>query len=142
MKTMIRNTVIAALLVGVSAASQARGPNSYEMLATLPGSTVEQQEAIHRIEGERRTAYTDLFAKQRAERERIDAQTSQKLRKALGEEGYRKYAEWKLAHGRGHGRHHDRGPRGHRGHGKGRHGGPSGEPDQPSSDDAEGTPRG
>lgn len=145
MKTAIRNAVIAALLVGASAVSQARGPNSYEMLATLPDTSAAQQETIHRIENERRSAYADLFAKQRAERERIDADTAQKLRKALGDEGYRKYAEWKLSHGhgRGEGRMHARGKHGDRRHpgmrgGPGMSGGPDQAPpiDEDESDDA------
>lgn len=137
MRTAIRNAVIAALLVGASAASQARGPNSYELLATLPDTTAAQQETIHRIESERRSAYADLFAKQRTERERIDAETAQKLRKALGDEGYRNYAEWKMSHGRDHGRMHARGKRGDHPH-PGMRGGPgmSGGPDMaPSADE-------
>jgi len=143
MKNAIRNTVIIALLAGASVASQARGPDSYEALATLPDTTAAQQSDIHRIENERRTAFADLFEKQRAERDRIDEQTAQKLRKALGEEGYRKYAEWKMSHG---------GPRGHM-HARGRHGpkapglragpGMSGGPDMPpvdDNDDADGEP--
>ena len=140
MRTAIRNAVIAALLVGASAASQARGPNSYELLATLPDTTAAQQETIHRIESERRSAYADLFAKQRAERERIDAEAAQKLRKALGDEGYRNYADWKLSHGhgRGHDRMHARGKRGDHPH-PGRRGGPgtSGGPDMPPAFDAD-----
>jgi hypothetical protein len=138
MRTAIRSAVIAALLMGMSTLSQARGPNTYELLATLPDTTVAQQETIHRIESERRSAYAELFAKQRAEREQIDAGTAQKLRKALGDEGYRKYAEWKLSHGRDQRRMHARGMRGDRPY-PGMRGGPgmSGGPDMPEPADAD-----
>ncbi|HOX72764.1 MAG TPA: hypothetical protein PLR28_01615 [Dokdonella sp.] len=139
MKIAIRNAVIIALLAGASVASQARGPNAYEALATLPDTTAAQQADILRIENERRSAYADLFEKRRAERDRIDEQTAQKLRKALGDEGYRKYVEWKMAHAGPHGRMHARGKHGPRQPGMrggpGMSGGPELAPIDPNDDD-------
>lgn len=143
MKNVISHTFVFALLAGASVASQARGSGSYEALATVPDTSAAQQADIHRIENERRSAFADLFEKQRAERDRIDEQTAQKLRKALGEEGYRKYAEWKMSHAGPYGRMHGRGR--HAPKAAGMHDGPgmSGGPQMPpidDSDEADGEP--
>jgi hypothetical protein len=87
---------------------------SMEELATLPALSAEQQAQLHRILVERRDAHEVLAKrsrdlldaqrdKDRNEHERIDEQGSERVRKLLGEEGFRRYAEWQLAH-RGPGR--------------------------------------
>lgn len=82
---------------------------SLEELATVPSLTTAQQTELRRILGERRDAHEALHAKSRefietqmkkdrAEHERIDTQSSERVRTLLGEEGFRRYAEWQLAH--------------------------------------------
>ena len=80
-----------------------------EALATVPNLTTAQQLEVRRILTQRRdaqetlqtkthTEFEALRIKERNERERIDDQASDQLRKALGEEGFRSFAEWSLAH--------------------------------------------
>ena len=87
---------------------------SAEELATIPSLSVEQQVQLHKILSERRDAQEAVakrtrdvldaqHEKDRAEHERIDEQGSERIRKLLGEEGFRHYAEWQQAH-RGPGR--------------------------------------
>ncbi len=102
------------------------GVPSAEMLATIPDLTPAQQADVRRILIQRRDAadasesklhaeFEALHKRAREEHERIDSQTSDQLRKALGEDGFKRYAEWRLAHGPGmggpHGGHD--GPDGH-----------------------------
>jgi hypothetical protein len=85
-----------------------------EELATMPGVTPAQQAEIRKILLQRRDAqealqhkmrdeFDALHAKERSEHERVDDQASAQLRKLLGDEGYRNYAEWTLAHRAPHG---------------------------------------
>ena len=86
-----------------------------EELATVPGVSAVHQAEIHKILIQRRNAQEDihtkmrdqfdaLHAKERSEHERVDEQASEQLRKLLGEDGYRAYAQWSLAHrGAAHG---------------------------------------
>jgi hypothetical protein len=78
------------------------------LLATIPGLSSEQQQGLHKIFLQRRDAEEALRAKQRAEldalrvkgrgeHERIAESTDASLRKLLGDDGYRKFAEWQLA---------------------------------------------
>lgn len=82
---------------------------SLEELATVPSLTAAQQTELRRILGERRDAHEALHAKSRelietqmkkdrVEHERIDTQSSERIRTLLGEDGFRRYAEWQLAH--------------------------------------------
>ncbi len=48
-----------------------------------------------RLRGEREA----IDQRERTERERIEDQTAQKLRSALGEDGYRAYARWATSRG-------------------------------------------
>jgi len=136
----IRLLPLAFVAVSAFAVARPLGPPdadrvpSPEALATLPGLSAAQQAEVRRLLLERRDqiegvmdkAHAEMQAQHkrlRAERERIDEQTAEKLRKALGEDGYRAYAEWRRAqHGvRGPaagGPHPGRGPDG-RGAGKG-----------------------
>ena len=103
---------------------------SMEELATVPALSTEQQVQLHKILAERRDAHEAIAKrsrglldaqrdKDRGEHERIDEQSSERVRKLLGEEGFRHYAEWQLAHrGRGRG-----GP-----HAPGEPSGPAGRP--------------
>lgn len=76
-----------------------------EALATIDGLGAAQQADIRKILRERRDAEDALGSRlraeretldqrERAERERIEDQATQKLRAALGEDGYRSYARW------------------------------------------------
>jgi hypothetical protein len=121
------------------------GVPSAEMLATVPGLTAAQQVEVRKILLQRRDAMDASQSKSRAdfealrkrdrdEHERIDAQFSDQLRKTLGDDGYRSYAQWSLMHGGpgGPGQHVPRGPHGDRPGGdgpKGPDGGPNGGPD-------------
>ncbi len=123
-------SLIAALLAtsfGAGAAAQptppppgAPGVPPAEVLATVPGLTSAQQAELRKILVQRRDAqeaaqarlraeFDALRVKERNERERIDEQSGEQLRKLLGDDGYRKYAEWNLAHRGPPGG--DRGPR-------------------------------
>ena len=104
---------------------------SAEELATIPNLSTAQQIELRKILVQRRDADEDahdklreqmqaLHAKQRAEHERIDTQTSEQVRKLLGEEGFRTYAEWTLQHR--HGPHQGMAPGGGREGGPGAHG--------------------
>jgi hypothetical protein len=81
------------------------GVPSAEMLATAPDLTSAQQIEIRKILLQRRDAmeasqskshadFDALRKRERDERERIDSQFSDQLRKALGDDGYRKYSMW------------------------------------------------
>ena len=118
--------LLAILLAAVSTAALAQPAPPHappvppsEELATMPGATPAQQAEIRKILIQRRNAQEDihakmreqfdaLHAKERAEHERVDEQASDQLRKLLGEEGYRAYAQWSLAH---RSPAHDGGPR-------------------------------
>lgn len=82
---------------------------SAEMLATIPSLTTAQQIELRKILIERRDAHDaastrshDAFEvqrkKDRAEHERIDDQSSERVRKLLGDDGFRRYAQWQLSH--------------------------------------------
>jgi hypothetical protein len=122
-----------------------------EALATIPNLTAAQQTEVRRILVQRRDAeeaaqakarseFDALRVKQRTEHERIEDQTSEQLRKALGDDGFRAYAEWSLAH-RGPPGGGPRGPMpphgGHRGgpEGDGPPGGPGGHAPPADTDD-------
>lgn len=148
----------AAALFAGSAAAQSFPPGpppappvpSAEALATIPKLSSAQQIELRRILVEERDALDALRSKtrevieaqrqkERAEHERIDAQSTDRLRKLLGEDGFRQYAEWLLG---------QRGPRGGgmmpgRNHGGAMPGGPGRRPGggpgagkQPPSGDA------
>jgi Spy/CpxP family protein refolding chaperone len=116
-KLMLATALFAALAaadVGAQAMDQ-RGPPgpppgervpSAEMLATSD-LTAAQQADVRRILTQKRDALDAAESKLRAqaealhkqmrdEHERIDAQTSDQLRKALGDDAYKRYAEWSL----------------------------------------------
>lgn len=81
-----------------------------ELLATIDGLDASQQADIRKILREQRDAFDALRERsrgereaieqrERGERERIEDQTAQKLRSALGEDGYRAYARWSMQPG-------------------------------------------
>lgn len=89
-----------------------RGPGipPPELLATIDGLGASQQADIRKILREQRDALDTLRTRTRGEheaieerergdRERIEDQTAQKLRTALGEDGYRAYARWLVQRG-------------------------------------------
>ncbi|MBO9663301.1 periplasmic heavy metal sensor [Dokdonella sp.] len=88
------------------------GIPSAEMLATADDLSATQQADIRKILRERRDAEDALRSRlrgereaidqrERTERERIEDQSAQKLRAALGEDGYRAYARWMSQRGPG-----------------------------------------
>jgi len=81
------------------------GAPSPEALASVPGLDAAQQIEVRRILIQRRDAHDTLRAKEMADREaqmarsrveheRIDDDSSARLRKLLGDDGYRNFAEW------------------------------------------------
>ena len=82
-----------------------------EALAAIPGVDATQQSELRKILRERRDALEALRDKSHAafeaqrrhdrdEAERIDDQSGERIRKLLGDEGYRRYAQWLLPHAR------------------------------------------
>jgi len=80
-----------------------------EVLATVPDLSAAQQAELRKILLQRRDAdeatqqkfraqFDALRLQERNEHERIEAQSSEQLRKLLGDEGYRHFAEWRLSH--------------------------------------------
>ena len=79
------------------------------MLAAVPELSAAQQSEVRRILTQRRDAaeavrektrgeMQALHAKERAEHERIDTQATEQLRKLLGDDGLRRFAQWQFAH--------------------------------------------
>jgi hypothetical protein len=114
----MRKLLLSALLLGTTAvASAQRGPPpvpSPLMLATVPGLSADQQAGVRKILLQHRDAMETLASKEhaefeaarqrgRAERERADDATDAALRKLLGDDGYRKFAEWHLSRRGPHG---------------------------------------
>lgn len=102
---------IAAVFAAGAVAQPVPGPGAppAEALATIPDLTTAQQDDLRRILIQRRDAleaaedkiHADMEAlhkRARSEHERIDEQYAAQLRKALGDDGYRKYAGWQAAH--------------------------------------------
>lgn len=120
MNNLIRNTLasglLAILLVAAPGFAQPRGKHvpSEEVLATIPGLTQAQRDAIYRIETERMAEHKALWEAERAAHEAIKEQTTAELRTALGDEAYATYAAWKLEQRaeRRNARHKRRGDRG------------------------------
>lgn len=94
---------------GMPPAPPMMGRLSPEALATVPDTTAAQQVELRKILVERRDAHEAVEAKARAERdalakkdraehERIDNESAERLRKLLGDDGYRRFAEWQFAH--------------------------------------------
>lgn len=105
MNTFKARTLAASLLVTLlaSAAYAGSGPRvdadpqaRAEKLATIPGLTQTQRDAIVRIEDESRAAQRALMEKTRAEHEKLRDESRQKLRSALGDKAYADYMTWRL----------------------------------------------
>jgi hypothetical protein len=114
-KTTLSVALLAALFAAGASAQPmppppgAPGVPPAEELATVPDLTAAQQIELRKILIQRRDAqeaagaklraeFDALRAKERSEHERIDEQSSEQLRKLLGDDGYRKFAAWDLAH--------------------------------------------
>ena len=116
-------TIAALILWSASLAASAQapmggpprppGPPSPEALATVPNLTAVQQTELRKILIERRDADEAIEAKSRAEfqavakkdrgeHERADEQSADRLRKLLGDDGFRQFAQWQLEHHAGH----------------------------------------
>lgn len=121
MKKLMIGTLL--LCITASAAAQfgppgpppgARVPSALD-IAAIPGLSAEQQAGVRKILLQRRDAVEALMTRQRAdfealrqkernEREHIDDTAAASLRKLLGDDGMRKFAEWHGAQHGGHGR--------------------------------------
>jgi Spy/CpxP family protein refolding chaperone len=121
MKKLILATALLTAMAAFDAGAQAMGPPpghphdehvpSAELLATSD-LTPAQQADVRRILLQKRDAFDAaesklhaqfeaLHKQMRDEHERIEAQTSDQLRKALGEDAYKRYAEWSVHHEHG-----------------------------------------
>jgi hypothetical protein len=160
----LRALLAALLLAGAATASAEPGPHgppgpppapSAEELATVPSLSTTQQVELRKILVERRNAHEavesktrDLMeaqrSKDRSDHERIDEQSSERVRKLLGDDGFKSYAEWQLAHrgppgrGDGPGMRGPGGPGGPGGRGMERGGKPGERPDAPPAPPAVG----
>lgn len=113
--THIKHALIALALLGAAAARAQLPPPPprgdmvppAQLLATAPGLSAAQQVEVRRILLQRRdgdeqirqkarTEIEALHARERAEHEKVEAQASDALRKLLGDDGYRRFAEWQL----------------------------------------------
>jgi hypothetical protein len=120
MKNLILATALFTALAAADVAAQPMGPPgpppgerapSAELLATSDLTPAQQtdvrrilmqkRDALDAAESKLRAQAEALHKQMRDERERIEAQTSDQLRKALGEDAYKRYAEWSLRHERG-----------------------------------------
>lgn len=120
MKRLILAAALCATLAGFDAGAHPPGPMgpspgghvpSAEMLATSD-LTPAQQAEVRRILTQKRDALDaaesklhaqmeTLHKQMRDDHERIESQTSDQLRKALGDDAFKKYAEWSLRHEHG-----------------------------------------
>ncbi|HEY0179403.1 MAG TPA: hypothetical protein VGC30_07205 [Dokdonella sp.] len=144
-----------AALAGAASAQALPGPGPFgpplpsaEELATIPSLSATQQSELRKILAERadaldaareksRAALEAQRRRDRAEFERIETQSSDRIRALLGDDGFRRYAEWMQAR-RGLGRfdgpgggHHDRGGPHEGGSGAGPGAGPGPAPQPP-----------
>jgi hypothetical protein len=129
LRTILLITTLAAGIAQASAHPGDSGPPgpppphggapSPEALATVPGLDAAQQTEVRKLLLQRRDAHEALRTKEDAERdamktryrtehERIDDESAAKLRKLLGDDGYRNLAGWLMSRGP------DGGPRGMR----------------------------
>lgn len=61
----------------------------------------QQRDALDAAESKLHTQMEALHKQMRDDHERIETQTSDQLRKALGEDAFKRYAEWSLRHEHG-----------------------------------------
>ena len=120
MKKLMIGTLL--LCIAASAAAQFGPPGppagapvpSALDVAAIPGLSADQQAGVRKILLQRRDAVEALMTRQRAEfdalrqkerneHERIDDTTAASLRKLLGDDGMRKFAEWHSAQHGGRG---------------------------------------
>lgn len=117
MNKLILAVALCASLAGFDAAAHPPGPPmgghvpSAEMLATSDLTPAQQadvrriltqkRDALDAAESKLRTQMEALHKQMRDEHERVETQTSDQLRKALGEDAFKRYAEWSLHHEHG-----------------------------------------
>ena len=112
MKQMTLASVLTALIAANGAHAAGPGPGgpppgvpSIEALALIDGLDARQQAELRKALLERRDAedalrdrmrgeHRALEQRERSEHERLDANMSRHLREALGEDGFRRYAQW------------------------------------------------
>ncbi|HNR23581.1 MAG TPA: hypothetical protein PKL49_11235 [Steroidobacteraceae bacterium] len=92
---MFRLLFAALAVIATSAQAQPGQRPGVAPLALAPGFDAATAKDVRRIEAERRDAHDQLAIRQRAEHARIDEEADDKLRKRLGDDGWRKYLEWR-----------------------------------------------
>lgn len=92
---------VAALMLLLAAApalaQPARPAPAPEALATIPELSFAQQTALRRLLVERQEAEQHQQDKHRSELERIRENSAARIHDLLGDEGYRRYAQWRGA---------------------------------------------
>jgi hypothetical protein len=117
MKRLILAAALFATLAGFDAGAHPPGPMpgghvpSAEMLAASDLTPAQQadvrriltqkRDALDTAESKLHTQMEALHKQMRDEHEHIETQTSEQLRKSLGEDAYKRYAEWSLRHEHG-----------------------------------------
>lgn len=85
------------------------GPDGVPSVAALsmaPGLSVKQQQDLRQLLIQRRDAHEALRQRERAEHDKIDADSDNRIRALLGEQEYVRYVKWTMGPG-------PRGPGGH-----------------------------
>lgn len=77
-------------------------PPLIEELATIEGLDQKQQQAIHALLSKRSSAHAELDLRCQQQHLQIDTAGQGELRAEIGEDAYRKFAQWRVAQHRGH----------------------------------------
>lgn len=101
MKTLIALACASLLAAAPAFAQPGRAaPPPPEVLATVPDLSFAQQTALRRILIEQEDAERAQRDKLRGELERIRTRSAERIHELLGEDGYRRYAQWRADAGR------------------------------------------
>jgi hypothetical protein len=75
------------------------GVPSVAVLAMAPGLSVQQQQQLRQLLIQRRDAHEALRQRERAENDKIDADSDNRIRSLLGEQAYVRYVKWTMGPG-------------------------------------------
>ena len=75
------------------------GVPSVAALALAPGLSVQQQQQLRQLLIQRRDAHEALRQRERAEHDKIDAHSDNRIRALLGEQEYVRYVKWTMGPG-------------------------------------------
>lgn len=101
MKTLIALACASLFAAAPAFAQPGRfAPPPPEALATIPDLSFAQQTALRRILIEQEDAERVQHGKLRGELERIRTRSAERIHELLGEDGYRRYAQWRTDAGR------------------------------------------